>query len=199
MAYFIASIPYIIVLVLMIFHSIIGYWNGTKKTVYYIIVDIIITTVIIFALSFVTVQKFYTTENLLVLLERIFSVPESVKKYFTLPELNESLYVFGDIIVRVLLFIGIVTLTKWIFKFGIFKPIYPKIVNGTKKTKKDRRKGALIGSFKGLVLGVIFIIPIWFMDGGPNIDLDFPFEIKTIQQDEHYTTKYDLINYEITY
>lgn len=179
--YLFAIIPFIIVLIVVIFNSILGYINGQKKTIYYIIVDLVLTLIIIGALSLVTVQKYYTTENMLEILEKIFTIPDSIKDYFVLPELNQFIYLFTDILVRILLFIGIITITKWIFKFGVFKPMYPRIVNNTNKTKKDRKKGAVIGSLKGLVLGLIFIIPIFFLDSSAKSEDDFPFVHQVVE------------------
>lgn len=157
--FILANIPYIILIILALGYGIIGYINGARKTIFYIIADLIIAAILLLALSFVTIQKYYNTENLLYLLEKIFTIPNELQEYFLSPELSQIVYIITDIVVRLIIFIGIYPLTRFILKHTFFRKVIKTINNGYIKTKKARVYGSVIGAFKGLVLGVIFVIP----------------------------------------
>lgn len=153
------NFPLIVLIILAIVYAIVGYINGARKTLFYIVADIIITLIILVALSFVTIQKYYTTENLLFLLEKIFIIPNELQEYFLSPELSEIVYIITDIIVRLLLFIGIYPLTRFILKHTIFRKIIKNINEKYVKTRKTRLFGSLIGAIKGIFIAIIFVLP----------------------------------------
>lgn len=158
--FILSNLAYIILIIVIIFYAIVGYINGFRKTLFYIIADLIIATILLIALSFVTIQKYYTTENLLKILETIFIIPNNIQQYFLSPDLQQIVYIITDIVVRLILFVGIYPLTRFILKHTLFRKIIKTINNGYKKTKKARVYGSLIGSFKGLIIGVVIILPV---------------------------------------
>ena len=143
----------------MIFYGFVGYINGFKKTLFYLLADIIIIIILTIILSSITISKYYTTENLLLLLERIFVIPNELQKYFLSPELSDFVYLVADVVVRLILFVGVYSLTRFILKHTLFKYLINKFNRSNKKTKKNKCLGSFVGLLKGAFIGILFVVP----------------------------------------
>lgn len=163
----------------MAFYALLGYIHGFRKTLFYIIADLVIIIILTVTLSFVTIQRFYTTENLLLILEKVFTIPNELQKYFLSPELSEIVYIITDIFVRLILFVGVYALTRFILKHTVFKMIIKRINEGYTKTKKTRLYGSLIGAFKGAVIGIIFVLPV-VMYEARQLEVDSSTDLSSI-------------------
>lgn len=172
--------------VFVLFHFLVGFARGTRKTLYYTIVSFSLTVLLLWGISFISIRIFTSPGALLTLIEKFTTIPPDIKEYLVNPGLSGILFAIIDIIVRVIAFIILYPLIKKLLTWLVFTPIWKAIFRGKdnieisfnekhqefvgKKRAKhhsvlSRFGGASIGAFRGLVVAFIFLLPLVMLGG----------------------------------
>ncbi|VEU80542.1 hypothetical protein [Haploplasma axanthum] len=163
----------------------IGFARGTKKSLYYTLVSLFLTFILLLAISFVTIKIYFKSpEQLLSFIENYFTLSDDIKEYFVNPDISPIIFALIDVVIKIIVFIILYPIVKFILTRLIFKPIWNKkfeksknrqgiIVNNKlylkpkkeKRTFIDRLGGGLLGSIRGLVVAVLILLPVIVITG----------------------------------
>ena len=109
----------------ILINMLIGFKRGFKKTSYYTIVSIGLTLLLMFGISFITINWFFKNpETLVKFVERFVDIPEDVRGIVINESVSPLLYVIIDIVLKIAVFVILYPIIKFILTITIFKPIY---------------------------------------------------------------------------
>ncbi|HHT55421.1 MAG TPA: hypothetical protein GX012_02535, partial [Acholeplasma sp.] len=157
----------------ILINMLIGFKRGFKKTSYYTIVSIGLTLLLMFGISFITINWFFKNpETLVEYVERFVDIPEDVRGIVINESVSPLLYVIIDIVLKIAVFVILYPIIKFILTITIFKPIYKRTIGKNDKIKRpnlgSRLGGSLVGSVKGVFLTVMILLPIIVIAGAFN-------------------------------
>src|SRR5690554_2575138 len=157
----------------ILINMLIGFKRGFKKTSYYTVISIGLTLLLMFGISFITINWFFKNPETLVKFgERFVDIPEDVRGIIINESVSPLLYVFIDIVLKVVVYITLYPIIKFILTATIFKPIYKGTIGKNDKIKRPnlgrRLGGSLVGSVKGVFVAVMILLPIIVLAGAFN-------------------------------
>lgn len=180
----IVAVQWAVIGFFVLFHYLNGFRRGTKPTLYYTIVSFVLTFVLLFGVSFLTIRTIFTPGSLLEFIERYTTIPDDIRVYLTEPELSAVLFAVIDVVIRIVAFIVLYPIVKWLLTMIIFRPLYRgffdkgkekyslKVVNKGKQAEfvivpRKRRVnifsrvgGAALGAVRGFVVAFLFLLPL---------------------------------------
>ena len=96
-------------------HFIIGFKRGAKKSLFYSVLSVILMVLVLFLISFISVRPFLSDANLIKLVERFTSLPESVRaSILDNPDSLAVIYALVDLVVKLVAFFVIYPIVKWL-------------------------------------------------------------------------------------
>ncbi|MCK9427573.1 MAG: hypothetical protein M0P92_02670, partial [Acholeplasmataceae bacterium] len=174
-------------------HFIIGFKRGAKKSLFYSVLSVILMVLVLFLISFISVRPFLSDANLIKLVERFTSLPESVRaSILDNPDSLAVIYALVDLVVKLVAFFVIYPIVKWLLTLIIGLPIWrnyektkghpirvthidsgysilAKNVSGFqveyKKSVLGRFAGGFFGFLRGALVGLLLLLPIAVMAG----------------------------------
>src|SRR5690554_6092680 len=157
----------------ILINMLIGFKRGFKKTSYYTVISIGLTLLLMFGISFITINWFFKNpETLVKFAERFVDIPEDVRGIIINESVSPLLYVFIDIVLKVVVYITLYPIIKFILTATIFKPIYKGTIGKNDKIKRPhlggRLGGALVGAFRGVFVVVMMLLPVIVLAGAFN-------------------------------
>src|SRR5690554_1163182 len=157
----------------ILINMLIGFKRGFKKTSYYTVVSIGLTLLLMFGISFVTINWFFNSpENLVRFVGRFVDISEDVKGVLSNNSVGPLLFVVIDTVLKIVIFIVLYPIIKLILTKIIFKPIYKNSIGKNDKIKRPhlggRLGGALVGAFRGVFVVVMMLLPVIVLAGAFN-------------------------------
>src|SRR5690554_5881527 len=157
----------------ILINMLIGFKRGFKKTSYYTVVSIGLTLLLMFGISFVTINWFFNSlDNLVRFVGRFVDISEDVKGVLSNNSVGPLLFVVIDTVLKIVIFIVLYPIIKLILTKIIFKPIYKNSIGKNDKIKRPhlggRLGGALVGAFRGVFVVVMMLLPVIVLAGAFN-------------------------------
>ncbi|MDY0277748.1 MAG: hypothetical protein RBQ97_06655 [Acholeplasma sp.] len=169
-----------IILFFVLINFMIGFKRGTKKTLYYTVVSIALTGLLLFGLSLLSIRMFFTPGSLLNLVDKYVTLPSGIRDLLLNEETSAVVFAILDIILKIVIFILLYGLIKFLLTQIIFKRIWKKHIEKTNKTvRKTRIKnavflieskkrvtlgsrflGSFIGAFRGVFVAFMLLLPL---------------------------------------
>ncbi|MCD4826612.1 MAG: hypothetical protein K8Q99_02375 [Acholeplasmataceae bacterium] len=181
-------------------HFLIGFLRGTRKSTYFTIVSLIMTVVTLFIVSKLSLNLIFkyglSFESIINLVNGLTGgiIPADVITYLSEPQILGVATALIDLVIRIIGFIILYPILKFLLTLTIFKPIWKRIIlpillkkqndkelmayqemNQTnkklkpskrlKKTILGRLGGGAIGSLRGLVVAFVFLVPLLVIAG----------------------------------
>lgn len=167
----------------ILFHFITGFVRGTKKTLFYTIVSFLLTFLLLWGISFITIRFMFTPGSLLNFIERFATIPAEYRMYLVKPDLSAIVFAVIDVFVRIVAFIILYPLVKKLLTWILFSPLWKHVFKSKDKqhysikhkqdkmefiAKKQKGKislssrfvGATVGAIRGLVVAFVFLLPV---------------------------------------
>src|SRR5690625_900884 len=155
----------------VIVNLLIGFKRGTKKTLYYTLVSIVLTVLLFFGISFMSIKMiFRSVGRLIYFVEAYVTIPDNIKNILVNPDLSPFVFAVIDILFKFVLFVVLYSPLKALLTRLIFKPIYDKVLERRKKPihLPSRFGGAIIGAFRGVFVTIMLLLPIIVISGAFN-------------------------------
>ena len=169
-------------------HYVIGFVRGTKKSLYYTVVSILLTLVLMFGISFVSITWFIKTPGALLDFVEKLKIPLSstVREYLESPELNVIVFALADVVFKIVVFLVLYPIVKWLITKILFKTFWNATFEkgyyekeqlnflGQNVTIKAERKkinplsrlfGGILGAFRGVVVSFVLLLPLIVVAG----------------------------------
>lgn len=171
--------------IFIFFGFLIGYKRGFKKSLYFSTTNIAVMVLLLIGLSFVSIRIIFPSAGtLLEFTDKYYVLNDNIREYILNPNLSPFVFAILDIVFKVLLFILVYPIAKFLVKLIIVKPVWriingpkPVKINGIKYTNKNNKIkplkhtftsrffGGIFGSIKALTTVILLILPIIFISG----------------------------------
>lgn len=181
----------------ILINFLIGLKRGTKKSLFYTVTSLVLSFVVLFLISLVSVRMIFPTPGaLLSFLEKIgFSDSNSIVKMLEDPAVNAMTFGVVDIVFKIILFFILYPIVKFLLTVLIARPIYKRAFdnnNGFGNITKDKKMlkqiqgntnnitmgsrfgGAILGAVRGFVVAFLLFVPFIVIVGvSSGITYDF--------------------------
>ncbi len=174
-------------------HFLIGFFRGAQKSLYFVITNIITTVVVIFLISQVSIRlvfnfipeaDFFNTIN-----SYAGGFLDPYMSYLNDPGITATLFLFIDLILRIVFFFTLMPIMKRLLSLILFRPIWAfgikkaiirhqnrniegetdekgRPIKPSKKIQKgalSRLLGGLFGGINGMIVAFLILIPVTVM------------------------------------
>ncbi|WP_156951180.1 CvpA family protein, partial [Haploplasma modicum] len=170
-------VQWTIFLLVLLINFLVGYKRGFKKSLFYTLSSLILSIVLLFGLSFISIRIVFKTPGaLLSFTDKFFSLPESVRVYLVNPELSPYVFAILDLVLRIVLLLILYPLVKFLITLIVSRPIWNKIrrsndsgLNISRKPSfESRLSGGMFGIIRGVIVVFILFLPIIVFSGAVN-------------------------------
>lgn len=168
-------------------YLLIGFFRGASKSIYQTIVTILVTILLLWGLSYVTVGWFFSPENFQsFLISNLNFLPDDIVQILSEASIAPILILVADLVIRIVAYFILLPIIQFLLKLLIFNPIYkktikPALINSSnkKRAEKARRNnkvykpqkspsknifsrliGSLVSAVQGFFVGTVFLLPI---------------------------------------
>lgn len=162
----------------VLIHFLIGLKRGTKKSLYYTITSIILTVILLFITSLMSIRMFFPTIGSLTtfLMNRGLTLDDQILQLLFNPEVGPLVFVIIDILYKFIIFFLLYPIVKFILTVTLFRWIYKKYFDNSeenemiakKKSASSRLTGGFVGAVRGFIVGYIFLIPLILLIGATS-------------------------------
>jgi len=174
----------------IVLYFIIGMFRGAQKSLYFTIVNVITTIVVIALISQLSIRFVFNFVELDTLIDMVNGYTSNslsnVEPYLNDPAVQSTIFIFIDLVLRIIGFFVLYPILKRILTFIIFRPIWSfgikkaiikkqneqaeeKAIQKNKKFKPRKRMkksainrfvGGVFGSINGMIVAFVILIPI---------------------------------------